>query len=265
MNKEYFITGKHLVVLDDEGNIRLKNRPNNPQALLERENRLEQINKEIAKREELIFAFPKAISKKEQSLAELDKQYKKYVALENKIKEAHINGNLLSLLISGIIFANQSLVSSMFINFGLEVTFLFLTNYASRILKKNVWNKQKSVSGKMDEINELLGNYQTNLTKIKEETYHLNYEKESIRSNENLPFLENAPLKEGVIYHLTTPDNLENVMTKEQLEKQKNLLQTLAHLLEKDPDILDKEILNTYPDIMIQGEDLSLKLFKKDL
>ena len=67
MNKEYFVAKDKLVVMDEQGNIDIRNRMNNPKEILEQENVLEE---KIKGREDLILdSFPEAILKKQKALA----------------------------------------------------------------------------------------------------------------------------------------------------------------------------------------------------
>ena len=62
MNKEYFVAKDKLVVMDEQGNIDIRNRMNNPKEILEQENVLEE---KIKGREDLILdSFPEAIDRK---------------------------------------------------------------------------------------------------------------------------------------------------------------------------------------------------------
>ena len=119
MNKEYFVKGQYLIVLDDEGNIKLKNKTNNPKGLLERENRLEQINNKLEGREKLIFSLPDAIMKREDTLEEAKEHYTKYLNMDNRLKEFLVWGNVLSISLTLVSIANEALASDMLQNCAL--------------------------------------------------------------------------------------------------------------------------------------------------
>lgn len=262
MNKEYFVKGQYLIVLDDEGNIKLKNKTNNPKGLLERENRLEQINNKLEGREKLIFSLPDAIMKREDTLEEAKEHYTKYLNMDNRLKEFLVWGNVLSLSLTLVSIANEALASEMLQNCALECTFLIVLNGTVHVIEKKIRAKQKIYTKKMSEINEQLANYQQNLTNIKEEAYELR----SLKKNIPLDALkEEKPLQEGVVYSFNLKEPEERKVSKKRLEEQKHLLESLAKLVRENPKMSLQEVKENYAEVYEKEEDLCLKLFKKDL
>lgn len=113
MNKEYFVAKDKLVVMDEQGNIDIRNRMNNPKEILEQENVLEE---KIKGREDLILdSFPEAILKKQKALAKEKDNLQKYISRERKISEVKTWSNIIAILggfaLFSLSFSLKSLVS----------------------------------------------------------------------------------------------------------------------------------------------------------
>lgn len=114
MNKEYFVAKDKLVVMDEQGNIDIRNRMNNPKEILEQENVLEE---KIKGREDLILdSFPEAILKKQKALAKEKDNLQKYISRERKISEVKTWSNIIAILGGFALFSSQPFSEDLLID-----------------------------------------------------------------------------------------------------------------------------------------------------
>ena len=172
MNKEYFVTKDKLVVMDEQGNIDIRNRMSNPKEILEQENERDE---KIKGREKLILgSFPEAILKKQKELAKEKASLKKYINRERKICEIKIWSNTIATLGGLALLSSQPFSEALLINYAIGGVGLISLNVVLFSMREKVIKKQKIYIQKEKYLEGQLLNYQNNLSNIKKETYDLN-------------------------------------------------------------------------------------------
>ena len=199
MNKEYFVTKDKLVVMDEQGNIDIRNRMSNPKEILEQENERDE---KIKGREKLILgSFPEAILKKQKELAKEKASLKKYINRERKICEIKIWSNTIATLGGLALLSSQPFSEALLINYAIGGVGLISLNVVLFSMREKVIKKQKIYIQKEKYLEGQLLNYQNNLSNIKKETYDLN-KSEIYLDEESIKFKESTKEKPGVIYEV---------------------------------------------------------------
>lgn len=261
MNKEYFVTKDKLVVMDEQGNIDIRNRMGNPKEILEQENKL---NEKIKGREDLILdSFPEAILKKKKALAKEQASLQKYINRERKICQFKMWSNILAILGGFTLLSSQPFSEALLINYVMGGIGLISLNVVLLSMREKVIKKQEIYIQKERYLEGQLLNYQNNLSTIKKEAYDLNKE-ELCLGEESIKFKESAKEKLGVIYEVSSFSK-EDESEKKRLVEQRKLLQNLANLTKKNPDFSLEEIIQNSPELSNENKELCLKLVKKDL
>lgn len=263
MNKEYFVAKDKLVVMDEQGNIDIRNRMNNPKEILEQENVLEE---KIKGREDLILdSFPEAILKKQKALAKEKDNLQKYINRERKISEVKTWSNIIAILGGFALFSSQPFSEDLLIDCVIGGLGLATLNAVLSAVQEKVALKQEIYIQKEKYLEGQLLNYQNNLSKIKKEAYSLNSDKEVLYlTKETKDFKENDKEKIGVIYEIL-PSSKDEESEKKKLVERRKLLQNLAALSKKNPDFSLEEIIQNSPELTKENKELCLKLVKKDL
>lgn len=261
MNKEYFVTKDKLVVMDEQGNIDIRNRMSNPKEILEQENERDE---KIKGREKLILgSFPEAILKKQKELAKEKASLKKYINRERKICEIKIWSNTIATLGGLALLSSQPFSEALLINYAIGGVGLISLNVVLFSMREKVIKKQKIYIQKEKYLEGQLLNYQNNLSNIKKETYDLN-KSEIYLDEESIKFKESTKEKPGVIYEVFSFSK-DDESEKKRLVEQRKLLQNLATLTKKNPDFSLEEIIQRSPELSSENKELYLKLVKKDL